>query len=498
MCAFFVNAQSPTLKVSNLNFRTGNSEVSYIEFFVTNADVQSFRPAANLTWSLDFADFAEKWSVYEPQFKAKIENMNMAFLNNTPQKCVAKIVMSDKKIPQVAQQNTTKPSENIVATPILKSEEVVVVPQKPVVEKPTEVVKPLLTPQESWENARKEYVNVDLALLEKEKMAMKLNSKESEIQKAIAKEKDKKKVKLLNSELERYKSDNVSIKGDIVALVSKKAEMLSTIQALEQNNNIQVSSDENKTTTVTGPVIVTASLDSKLDVTTSKPSKLDVPVVKPVIKPLVKEVAPVTEISKTKQVEATKTPQTPSKVVVENTIPVKETKVENIVMEMPKETVKVISDVSTSTISSSPMIEVVKKKHLLRDCPDLELDSIWLAGVSKKWITVNAIVRNNSTNPQNMYGSTRFDDDNVAIRFYINSTENLTRGAIAGDGEYILGVLDKESGILQSDQTIKYTAKFSGEQRTKLTPFIIAELNPFGMTEECNPKNNYKSLKIEE
>ena len=617
ICSFFCFAQTNTLQVSKIVYRTGNNDVSYVECYFKNLNDEPLHPTKVAFWTLDMAEFGAKWSKYSQQFKSKIESMDVSFPKNEVKKCIVKINMNDVQVPVTETVvNMTKPFINPAKSDIVvenKIETSNVAENNKAIESKS-IVKVETTPVAALtevEKLKSMYNKEALILINMNKIGAELDRKVVDLNSKIAKSKSKKQTLAYEKELEQTQKDNKSYLTEITDRNAKLNDLFAKISMLE-NPLLQIMQPkvvEKKVETKLEPKIemavvpivekkVETKIEPKVEIVvapviekpieTNQPNSNEIEIknLKIGLKNKIETVERLSseykknessiaekkaKIAKTKDEKQlkvlksevknlenlkvafqseivvtnqdidkimdlidSKSNQNDSELQIEN--PINIVKVENPIVEVATKKIEVKPEVKPEVIpeikvekpteikpiieakpeivASNPIVETkiiekpkpavtsipsvdrVEVKHVLVDCADLQLDSIWLVGVSKKVITVNVMIRNNGNKPYNLYGPTRFDDDNVAIRFYLNGNENLTRGAIGSEGAFIMGVLDQSNGILQPNQSIKYTIKFNGEERTTLTPYVIGELNPFGMNDECNPKNNYKSLLI--
>ena len=665
--AFFCVAQTNTLQVSKIIYLTGNNDVSYVECYCKNLIEEEFRPSKDVFWTLDMAEFGSKWSKFLPQFKSKIESMDVSFSKNEIKKCIVKVKMND--IQQTVNEtvmNMVKPFINPAQPDIAvesKVETAVAIQSITNESKPTAKVETVPNVELTEIGKLKSTYNKEALILSNmSKIGSELDRKVADLNTKIAKTKNKKQTTALEKELEQTQKDNKAYLTEITDRNAKLNDLFVKISMLE-NPLFQITQPkveiavapivekkietkiEPKVEIIVAPIVekkVETKIEPKVEIAVAPvvekkiETKIE-PKVEIIVAPIVekkvetkiepkleivsapfieKRVEKVIEkpietnqpnsneieinnlkiglknkietverlssdykknessiaekkskIAKTKDEKQLKVLKSEVKnlenlkVAFQSEIvalnkdidglmdqidlksnpigseidfekPIEVVKVEKPIVEVLTKKIEVkpevkpelkvekptelkpIIEVKPEIVAANPIVETkiiekpkpaitsiptvdrVEVKHVLVDCADLQLDSIWLVGVSKKVITVNVMIRNNGNKPYNLYGPTRFDDDNVAIRFYLNGNENLTRGAIGSEGAYVMGVLDQSNGILQPNQSIKYTIKFNGEERTTLTPYVIGELNPFGMNDECNPKNNYKSLLI--
>ncbi len=131
-------------------------------------------------------------------------------------------------------------------------------------------------------------------------------------------------------------------------------------------------------------------------------------------------------------------------------------------------------------------------------CPDLILDTVYLVKSSKKSITLGFVVKNIGIGTAKLGGeSSKKNNDNLAINVYFSGTKKLSRGAMLADGIFI-GADPATNGLLMPTEKFYAEIKIGLENKTRFTPIVIFELDPFQTIIECNKTNNTKSLLLPE
>lgn len=129
-------------------------------------------------------------------------------------------------------------------------------------------------------------------------------------------------------------------------------------------------------------------------------------------------------------------------------------------------------------------------------CPDLVFDSVWVVSIGKKDMTLAFIVHNQGQKPAKITGKKRKESDNVAVNIYFVSGTRLTRGALLADGIFIGESKDNPSGILAAGARMGGTITVDTEKRTKFSPNVLFELDPFYSILECDETNNTVGLEV--
>ena len=131
-------------------------------------------------------------------------------------------------------------------------------------------------------------------------------------------------------------------------------------------------------------------------------------------------------------------------------------------------------------------------------CPDLVLDTVYLIKLSKKTATFGFVVHNIGIGTAKLGGENlKKSNDNLAVNVYFSGTKKLSRGAMLADGIFI-GTDKTTNGLLLPTEKFYAEIKISLENRTRFTPNVIFELDPFQTISECNKTNNTKSLLLPE
>lgn len=129
-------------------------------------------------------------------------------------------------------------------------------------------------------------------------------------------------------------------------------------------------------------------------------------------------------------------------------------------------------------------------------CADIVIDSIQVVKNQKdKWLTVQYTITNQGTKSADLYGKAGDDADNLAIKVFMASSENLTRGSIPIGGSFIKNGID--DGILLPNQSHTGTFKIDIRKKTSFTPFLIFSADHFNVMVECDKTNNKNHLFVE-
>lgn len=146
--------------------------------------------------------------------------------------------------------------------------------------------------------------------------------------------------------------------------------------------------------------------------------------------------------------------------------------------------------------------EVLKLRHAPKDpekaehslCADLVFDTAYVAERTEKTLTVHFVVRNTGKATANLLGAGKSGEDNLAINAYFQRGERLTRGAIFAEGIFIQLGKETLDGLLRPGQQLHGDLTLPLKARTRFSPDVILELDPFQRVEECDRRNNTRFL----
>ena len=131
-------------------------------------------------------------------------------------------------------------------------------------------------------------------------------------------------------------------------------------------------------------------------------------------------------------------------------------------------------------------------------CPDLVFDTAYVAEYNEKTMLLYYSIRNVGARAAHLLGpSERSVEDNVAVNVYFVSGAKLSRGAIYADGIFIREGNETLDGMLQPGQVLRGAIEISLKNRTRFSPNLVFELDPFQRVEECDRTNNSRAVLTE-
>ena len=125
-------------------------------------------------------------------------------------------------------------------------------------------------------------------------------------------------------------------------------------------------------------------------------------------------------------------------------------------------------------------------------CADLHLDTLIVTKQSDKWATIEYHISNRGKGPAAFKGKTKKEDDDLAIKVYLNRTGNLTKGAIPIGGTFI-----KDQDLLKPGDVYIGTIKLDITKKTRFSSVLIIQVDPYLSIRECDETNNVKSVPLQ-
>lgn len=128
---------------------------------------------------------------------------------------------------------------------------------------------------------------------------------------------------------------------------------------------------------------------------------------------------------------------------------------------------------------------------------DLVFDTVYITHYSEKTMEVEYVVRNQGTQAARLLGGTPSRHDNLAVNVYFSAGLRLTRGAILAGGAYLREGKETLDGWLLPGQQLRGSLSFSLKLRTRFSPNLILEIDPFQTVPEQDKANNIRGVKVE-
>jgi hypothetical protein len=112
-------------------------------------------------------------------------------------------------------------------------------------------------------------------------------------------------------------------------------------------------------------------------------------------------------------------------------------------------------------------------------------------------MSLQFLIRNAGNAAARLLGASDKIEDNLGVNVYFNSSPKLTRGAIFAEGIFIREGVETLDGVLLPGQALQGEIKINLANRTKFTPNLIFELDPFQTVQECDRTNNTRAILVE-
>ena len=149
---------------------------------------------------------------------------------------------------------------------------------------------------------------------------------------------------------------------------------------------------------------------------------------------------------------------------------------------------------SKTSANASESVNYTSAPNKKDGCPDLVFDTITVVKRTEKYIELEFVIRNKGNAPASIFGTSRSNDDNVAVHFFFSGTQRLTRGSIMADGIYLTEGLKNTKGLLYPQTTYIVRHKLSLEKKNQFSGVIILQLDAFDVIAECDETNNVKAI----
>jgi len=134
------------------------------------------------------------------------------------------------------------------------------------------------------------------------------------------------------------------------------------------------------------------------------------------------------------------------------------------------------------------------KAPLLRPenpCADLAFDTAFIVEFSKQEMLLHYQIRN--TGPEAAYLS---GANKLAIRVYFVSGLKLTRGALPAGETVVRPGFESLDGVLLPGRALAGDIRISLENRTKFSPNLAFQLDPYSAVEDCARENNVLAVEV--
>ncbi|MFK7807976.1 MAG: hypothetical protein AB8F74_09280 [Saprospiraceae bacterium] len=125
-------------------------------------------------------------------------------------------------------------------------------------------------------------------------------------------------------------------------------------------------------------------------------------------------------------------------------------------------------------------------------CPDLKIDTVIITRQTKRWVTIEYKIANHGKGPAAFRGKSGKEEDNLAIKAFLNRTGKLTKGAIPIGGSFI-----KDEKLLEPGDFYTGVIRLDISKKTRYSAMLILELDPYLAIRECDETNNKFAISLE-
>ena len=152
-----------------------------------------------------------------------------------------------------------------------------------------------------------------------------------------------------------------------------------------------------------------------------------------------------------------------------------------------------LNDNSKTAVSQQTLSESIEDDE---NCADLIIESISIVKKSKNSVTLKYKIKNQGKKPVSIIGATKREEDNLAMKIHMSSSEKLTRGSILIGGTFLKDGKQLPDGKLYPGKSLTDEVKVDISTMTRFTPIIIFEIDPYLSVNECNETNNQNHIKV--
>ncbi len=147
----------------------------------------------------------------------------------------------------------------------------------------------------------------------------------------------------------------------------------------------------------------------------------------------------------------------------------------------------------TPELEETPIAdEKVAEKEEEEGCADLVIQEVKVLKRTKGSITLQYQLYNKGTGKAPLVVGQKKEQQSIALRAHLSSSEKLTRGAIVISSTFLYG----EELTLASGESYTGKLKLALHKLTKFTPVLILELDAFEFIKECDEHNNLERLRL--
>jgi hypothetical protein len=147
------------------------------------------------------------------------------------------------------------------------------------------------------------------------------------------------------------------------------------------------------------------------------------------------------------------------------------------------------------TESKVASIDKTFENEVKGKCADLVFDTVYVVKQRKNSMILHFVLQNQGDATAKLLGTTDAKEDNIAVNVYMTSGLKLTRGSFLADGVFIKDK-ETENGLLMPGKRLHGELEINTENRTRFTPNLVFELDPFQTVQDCDKTNNTKGILV--
>ena len=146
-----------------------------------------------------------------------------------------------------------------------------------------------------------------------------------------------------------------------------------------------------------------------------------------------------------------------------------------------------------SEVTTTTDIDPEEDTSLEEGCADIRIEKLVVVKKTKGSVTLSYTLINEGNGPALLKGRTK-NEDNLALRAHLCSSDKLTRGAITLGGIFIK--VNDDSAYLKSGESYSGELKLPLYKLTKFTPYIVVQADPYQKIIECDETNNINFVNL--
>ncbi len=151
-----------------------------------------------------------------------------------------------------------------------------------------------------------------------------------------------------------------------------------------------------------------------------------------------------------------------------------------------------VEENSKETISEEPTNDELENLEKNK-CSDLMIQNLEIVKQTKKTATIRYTIVNNGEGRAQLSKQSK-NEQNLAVRAFLSSSNKLSRGAITLGGE-ILKLSDDQQQLKSGEQYIGII-KLPLYKLTKFTPYVVLQVDPYQQLIECDETNNVNTINL--